>query len=270
MWKNGALGMFRMGALSVLLLAPLVVNQARVSVVYVLLSFIVIFWRDIIRKPGKFLAASLGMAGLVAVLMTAIMLTNPGGQLSSWSAVVQKVYDQQTVTMQQHEGRYELSRWSVLTFWAQEHVRANPVQTLLGHGPGASREPDDNAVLEVNDTLAQKKYAGMRIGYTGVSMLLWDTGVVGLICVLGMFASAFFTAVRLANHYRRKGDRFHTAMFEGLQAAMAVLALSLAHKNYFASYVPYQAVVYLLIGVIANSWLALARQRVPGYDVRGV
>ena len=270
MWKNGVLGTFKMGVLSVMLLAPLVVNQARVSVVYVLLAFGVIFWRDIVRKPGKFFGATFGLAGLVAVLMTAIMLTNPGGALSSWSAVVAKVYEQQTVAMQQHEGRYELSRWSVLTFWAEEHVRANPVLTMLGHGPGASREPDDNAVLDVTDTLAQKKYAGMRIGYTAVSMLLWDTGVVGLICVLGMFASAYFTAVRLARHYRRQGDSFHTAVFEGLQAAIAVVTLSLAHKNYFCSYVPYQAVVYLLLGFVANASLVLARRQVPGHAVRTV
>jgi len=103
-----------------------------------------------------------------------------------------------------------------------------------------------------------------------VSSLLWDTGVLGLICVLGMFASAFFTAGRLAAHYRRQRDGFHTAMFEALQASMAVLALSLAHKNFFVVYVPYQAVVYLLIGFIANSSLLLVRRQVPGYDVRRV
>jgi hypothetical protein len=270
MWKNGVMGTFKMGVLSVLLLSPMVVNQARVSVLYVLLIFIVIFWRDIVRKPGKFVLASAGMVGLVAVLMTALMLSHPGGALTSWSAVVEKAYEQQTVTVQQHEGRYELSRWSVLTFWAQQHVRANPVQTLLGHGPGASREPDDTNVLEVTDTLAQKKYPGLRIGYTALSALLWDTGVLGVICVLGMFASAFFTAGRLATHYRRQRDGFHTAMFEGLQAAMAVLALSLAHKNFFAVHVPYQAVVYLLIGFIANSSLLLVRRRVPGYEARSV
>jgi hypothetical protein len=270
MWKNGVMGTFRMSVLSVLLLSPLVVNQARVSVLYVLLIFMVIFWRDIVRKPGKFLVASFGMAGLVAVLMTAIMLTHPGGALTSWSDVVKNVYAQQTAMVQQKEGRYELSRWSVLTFWAEQHVRANPVKTLLGHGPGASREPDETTVLEVTDTLAQKKYPGLRIGYTALSALLWDTGVLGVICVLGMFASAFFMAGRLATHYRRQRDGFHTAMFEGLQAAMAVLALSLAHKNFFAIHLPYQAVVYLLIGFIANSSLLLVRRRVPGYEVRSV
>jgi hypothetical protein len=122
----------------------------------------------------------------------------------------------------------------------------------------------------VNDTLAQKKYAGLRIGYTGLSALLWDTGVLGVVCVLGMFASAFFTAGRLAAHYRQQRDAFRTALFEGLQAAMAVLALSLAHKNFFVVHLPYQAVVYLLIGFIANSSLVLVRGRLPGYEVRTV
>ena len=270
MWKNGVMGTFRMGVLAALLLSPLVVNQARVSVLYVLLTFVLVFWRDIARKPGKFLAASCGMAGLVAVLMTAIMLTHPGGALQSWSEVVETAYEQQTAAVHRHEGQYELTRWSALTFWAEQHVRANPVQTLLGHGPGASREPDTTTVLEVTDTLAQKKYPGMRIGYTGLSALLWDTGVVGTLCVLGMFASAFFMAGRLATHYRLRRDGFHTAMFEGLQAAMAVLALSLAHKDFFVVHLPYQAIVYLLTGFIANSWLLLVRQQEPGYEARDV
>jgi hypothetical protein len=236
----------------------------------VLLIFVVIFWRDIVRKPGKFLLASAGIGGLVAVLMTAIMLTAPGGALPSWSALVQKVYTQQTVTLQQSEGSYQLSRWSSLTFWAQRHVKANPVQTLLGHGPGASREPDDTTVVEVNGTLAQRKYPGLRIGYTGLSALLWDTGILGTVCVLGMFGSAFFTAGRLASHYRRRRDGFHTALFEGLQAAVAVLVLSLAHKNFFAVQLPYQAIVYLLIGFIAHSSLVIIRRQVPGYEARDV
>lgn len=270
MWKNGVIGMFRLAVLSGLLLSPLLVNQARVSVLYVLLTFGVVFWRDIVRKPGKFLAASAGLAGLVAVLMTAIMLSHPGGALNTWSEVVEKAYAQQTAAVHRNEGRNELTRLSALTFWAEQHVRANPVHTLLGHGPGASREPETTAVLEVTGTLAQKKYPGMRIGYTGLSALLWDTGVLGAICVLGMFASAFVMAGRLARHHRRRNDGFHTALFEGLQAAMAVLALSLAHKDFLVVHLPYQAVVYLLVGLVANSWLLLVRQREPGYEARDV
>jgi hypothetical protein len=270
MWKNGVVGMLRTLALAALLLSPLLVNQARVSVLYVLLTFVLVFWRDIARRPGKFLAASLGLAGLVAVLMTAIMLGHPGGALRNWSEVVEKAYAQQTAAVHRDEGGDKLTRWSSLTFWAEQHVRANPVRTLLGHGPGASREPESTTVLEVSKTLAQTRYPGMRIGYTGLSALLWDAGLLGAICVLGMFASAFLMAGRLATHYRRRQDGFHTAMFEGLQAAMAVLALSLAHKDFFVVNLPYQAVVYLLVGFIANSWLLLVRQRDTGYESRHI
>jgi hypothetical protein len=76
--------------------------------------------------------------------------------------------------------------------------------------------------------------------------------------VLGMFASAFFMAGRLARHYRGK-DAFRTALFEGLQASMAVLALSLAHKDFFVVHLPYQALAYLLIGFIVNAWLQVVR-----------
>ena len=54
-------------------------------------------------------------------------------------------------------------------------------------------------------------------------------------------------------------DGFRTALFEGLQAAMAVLTLSLAHKDFFVVHLPYQALVYLLIGFIANAWLQVVR-----------
>jgi phosphatidylserine synthase len=124
--------------------------------------------------------------------------------------------------------------------------------------------------MEVSNTLAQKKYPGMRIGYTGLSALLWETGVLGVVCVLGMFLSAFLAAGRLATHHRRRGDSFHTALFEGLQAAIAVLTLSLAHKNFFVVHLPYQAIVYLLIGFVANASLLLVRQQVPVHEVRNL
>jgi hypothetical protein len=73
-----------------------------------------------------------------------------------------------------------------------------------------------------------------------------------------MFASAFNTAGWLSRYYTGK-DRFKAGLFEGLQAAMAVLALSLAHKDFFVVHLPFQTLVYLLIGYIAHSRLQVAR-----------
>jgi hypothetical protein len=227
-----------------------------------------VFYRDIVARPGKFLIAAAGMAAVLAVLMTAITLGHQSGRFQRWSEMVAHVIERQTASVEERQNQYAaLSRVSALTFWAQEHVRSNPINTLIGHGLGASREPE--GLLDRAHTLAEKRYPGLRIGYTALSSLLWDTGLVGLAAVLGMFASAFFMAGGLARHYRGK-DPFRTALFEGLQASMAVLALSLAHKDFFVVHLPYQALVYLLIGFIAYSWLQVVRGEGASYERRRV
>lgn len=261
LWKNGAMSTRKAALLSVLLLAPLLVNQAKISALYIPLVVIVVFYRDIAVRPARFLIVSLGAAGVLAVLLTALTIANPSGKLRSWSDLVDQVVARQTADISERRGQYsELSRWGVLTFWAQEHVKASPALTLFGHGLGESRAQERG--LNLADTLAEKRYPGLRIGATALSALLWDTGIFGTFTVLGMFLSAFLSANWLARHYRGK-DRFRTGLFEGLQAGTAVLALSLAHKDFFVVHIAYQTVVYLLIGFIANSWLQVVRVRRP-------
>jgi hypothetical protein len=257
LWKNGALSGFKAAVMSLALLSPMAVNQAKITALYVPLVFIVVFRRDIAVKPLKFLVAGVCTAGLLAALMAALVLGTNSARIKNSTDLINFVIAQQTSDIGQREGQYsELSRWTALTFWAKEHVRANPINTLIGHGVGASRE--NAGGLDITDTLAEKRYAGLRIGYTALSALLWDTGIIGLITVLGMFMSAFLTAGRLARHYRGK-DNFRTGLFEGLQAGMAVLTLSLAHKDFFVNHLPFQAFTYLIIGFIAYSWLEMVR-----------
>jgi hypothetical protein len=261
LWKNGALSGLKTVVFSVALLSPMVINQARITALYVPLAFIVVFHRDIAAKPLKFIVAACSMAGLLSILMAALVVGSNSDKVKNSADLVNLIIEQQTESANQRVGQYsELSRWTALTFWAQEHIRANPINTLIGHGVGASRE---NAGAVVGATsLAEKKYGGLRIGYTALSALLWDTGVIGLITVLGMFASAFFTAGSVASYYRGK-DKFMTGLFEGMQAGMAVMTLSLAHKDFFVNHLPYQAFTYLMLGLIAYAWLDIQRAKSP-------
>jgi hypothetical protein len=265
LWKNGALSGFKTAVLSLALLSPMAVNQAKITALYVPLVFIVVFHRDIAVKPLKFIVAGAATAGLLSILMAALVLGENSSKIKNSADLINFVIQQQTAGTAERQGEYsELSRWTALTFWAQEHVKLNPINTMFGHGVGASRE--NAGGLDITDTLAEKHYAGLHIGYTALSALLWDTGVFGLITVLGMFTQAFFTAGSIASHYRGK-DPFMTGLFEGLQAGMAVLTLSLAHKDFFINHLPYQAFTYLIIGFIAYSWLEI--QRSTGRDLRG-
>jgi hypothetical protein len=257
LWKNGAMSLPRMAILSAVILSPLLVNQAKVAVLYLPLVFLVLFHRDFIVRPGKFLVAGVGVAGVFAVLMTALMVSHPAGRLQSWGELVDFVVARQTASIAERGEEYSaLTRWTALTFWAEKHATANPVHTLVGHGLGASREQEESGEVH---TLAEQRYPGLNIGYTAISALLWDTGVIGLVTVLGMMASGFFMAGSLARHYRNR-DAFRCGLFEGLQAAIAVLTLGLAHKDFFIVNIPYQTITYLFLGYIASAWLAMMRR----------
>jgi hypothetical protein len=263
LWKNGVISLARMAVASLLLLSPLLVNQAKVVVLYIPLVFLVLFHRDFIVKPGKFVVAAVGAAGVLAALMTALMLTHPTGRLSSWQELVGFVVQRQTASIEERGEHYSaLSRWTALTFWAEKHATANPVHTLLGHGLGASREQESSE--KAVKTLAERRYPGLNIGYTAVSALLWDAGVIGLVAVLGMFGSAFLMAGWLARHHRNR-DPLRCSLYEAMQAGIAVLALGLAHKDFFVVHIPYQTLTYLLIGYVAGAWLQVVRSQVKGH-----
>ena len=258
LWKNGAMSLLRATLLSLVILSPLLVNQAKIAVLYVPLVFLVLFHRDFIVRPGKFLVAGVGLAGVSAVLMTALVLSHPSGRLQTWGELVDFVVTRQTASIEErgYDEYSALSRWTALTFWAEKHATGNPVNTLIGHGLGASREQED---VDNVHTLAEQKYPGLNIGYTALSALLWDTGVIGLVTVLGMMASAFFMAGSLARQYRNR-DPYRCGLYEGLQAAIAVLTLGLAHKDFFIVNIPYQTVTYLFVGYIASAWLATRKE----------
>jgi hypothetical protein len=259
LWKNGAMPFFRMAVLTALLLAPLLVNQAKVAALYLPLVFLVLFRRDFIVKPGKFLVAGIGMAGAFAAIVTAIMVTHPTGRLNSWEELVGFVVARQQASIEERGEHYSaLSRWTAITFWAKEHATANPVNTLVGHGLGASRDQEEAAGNRQVRTLAETRYPGLNIGYTAVSALLWDVGILGLGAVLGMFGSAFLMAGWLVRHYRGR-DPLRAGLYEGCQAGIAVLALGLAHKDFFVVHIPYQTLTYLLIAYVANAWLQVVR-----------
>lgn len=256
LWKHGALSRAKTIVLSLVLLSPIFVTGAKISALYLPVIFITLFYRDMVARPVRFLLVGAAMIGLWVALLTALAATQPSGRLNTWSDVIDFTIERQTASMSERRGQYsELSRWTALTFWAGEHVSANPIHTLVGHGPGASRVQE--AGLDLATTLAEDRYRGLQIGYTAVSALLWDTGVLGLAAVLALFVAAFRTAGWLSHYYRQR-DSYQAGLFDGLRAGIPVLLLSLAHKDFFVVNIPFQTLVLLILGylVVARTYAA--------------
>ncbi|MDX9740827.1 MAG: hypothetical protein RBT81_06570 [Gammaproteobacteria bacterium] len=256
LWRHGAVSGVVAFSLGLPIIAPVFFNEAKIAVFYLPVVVLLVFWQDLALRPLRFLAVGGAAAILFGLLMTAMTVFHPGGNLRTWSDLINVTWEQQVADIEDLRGQHsELTRWTALTFWAQEHARAHPLHVAVGHGIGASRVAEEGE-WSVTRTLAEERYhAGLRIGYTAISSILWDTGVLGLIAIVGGLISAWRTAGRLALEHAGV-DPFHAGIFDGLKAGIAIVALSLAHKDFFVLHLPYQTLVLLMLG-----YLALAARR---------
>jgi hypothetical protein len=263
LWKHGALSRTATALLGLPILTPVFFNEAKISVFYLPVIVLLLFHRDVVRKPLRLLGVAGIAAAIFGVLMTAMTVFHPGGELRTWSELIDLTYRQQIADVTELRGQHsELTRWTALTFWAGEHVDEHPVNVLIGHGPGASRMSEDDE-WTLTRTLAERRYhEGMRIGYTALSAILWDMGVLGLLALAGLLVAAFRAAGRLAATWAPR-DRFRAGIFDGLRAAVCLLAISLAHKDFFVLHLPYQTLFLLIVGYLAVAERQLARDERP-------
>ncbi len=258
-WKRGALSGIAMLAAGIALLAPVFVNQAKVAAIYIPVAYVIIFSKEISEQPARFLGAGVLMMLLVGGLLTVFSTTNPGGGFDTLSEFFDFLFERQTAGIAARGDYSELSRWTTLTFWAGEHMSENPAYWLIGHGPGASRVQDGG--LDLALTLAETRYAGLPLGYTAVSAILWDTGVLGLLAVFGMLLAGYRTARSLSSHYASTIP-WKAGLFDGLAASMFVFLISLFHKDYFAFHLPYQTILVTVFGYLVVSQALVDRNAV--------
>lgn len=260
------LGMWRQAALTapvalvsvVLLLIPVMLNGSRVALLYLPIVFVFVFFADIVRQPVKALMGALLIATLLITMVATFTMFSRSPGTTTWEGFLQQTYEGQLATTHERTELYSgLTRWTVLTFWADKHRRMDPVEILIGHGPGATRVQPDG--LELAKTLAERRYGGLAIGYTAVAALLWEVGVLGLVVVLWLFWRAFRQAGRLAEFYATR-DRLKSGIAYGLRASVVILCLSLAHKDFFVFHVPFQVLLMLVLGYLAAQSNFLKRE----------
>jgi hypothetical protein len=249
LWRQGVVGTPAMLIGVAVLLAPVFVNSSRIALFYLPLMFCVVLSSDIARRPLRALVALMAAVGLVVAMLTTYTALSQQPGTHSWQDLVTATYHNQLATERQRADNYSgLSRWTVLTYWAEHQRITSPVEILIGYGPGASRVQDDG--IELAETLAQRRHGGRQIGYTALAALLWEVGVIGLLTVLAMFYAAFRQAGRQARFYAVL-DPKRAGIAHGLRAAVLILAISIAHKDFLAFHVPYQTLVVCVLGYLA-------------------
>jgi len=247
LWRSGALkGRWPLPVAGVLML-PLFFNESKASMVFLMVSFVLIFREDIAKRPLRFMGIAFTLGLLLVGLLYSYILLNDRLANKDPLYFVEHAIEANTAEGQHFGGR-ELNRLTSLKFWAEQRSRYGAKEFLVGHGLAESR--DDSGVLDLaTETLASVRYRGMGIGVSSAAGLLWDVGVIGTLVLAAMFLSAFRLAGRLARQTRSAWEQ---GWFSGLQAVVAMISLSLLHNNFFTFYFEYQVFVMLVLGYLVH------------------
>jgi hypothetical protein len=250
LWNNHALSLTRFICLGLPLMAPIFVNESKVSILYLLIIACVIFKNEIMLRPARAILSGAFMAMVLGGLMIAYAAYYADEADSSGGLISATI--EQNFGAEVGHGEFYLNRGTAMLYWFEEHSITDPLHALIGHGPRATREGGSG--IDAGATLASRRYPGMGIGLTGASALLWETGLVGFSLVLAMFWNAFRTAGVLRERYQ--SDPQKAGIFSGLQAGVAILALSLFHKSFFVFDIGYQTIIMLLFGYLNYYFVA--------------
>lgn len=245
-WRRKEISGMSIIAASLFLLIPALLNEAKIVLVALPLALGVAFWDYLKRHVVVLLVSAVLIVPVLAGILwiqAEIMREHNPGKNKDLESFIQTTVDY-NIGDRGH-GNYILNRTTVYPFWWSQHGPQNLLETIMGHGAASSK--DSGAGLSER-TLAATRYPGYGVGLTGISALLWETGVLGLIAVVGLFGSAFKVSGRLADQYR---DTQTGMNIRAAQAGIAVFAVSLFHNQSFVFELGYQAVLMLLLGYVA-------------------
>lgn len=243
-WKFGRGGLVKALLLSLLAFSPMLVNEAKLALVLMPLGLLMLFPDAILRRPLAMLCGSALLLSIMALIFV-VYATLPGADSQQSRSLDDYVYESLAYNVgDKGYGSAVLNRTTVYPFWWKEHVRRDDwVGAVFGHGPGST-----NAVsATATETLATKRYAHYFIGLTGLSTLLWETGLFGAVSFVGMLGSAALYARRLLKHEASQKWR---AELTTAQIGLVMLGVSLLHTNYVAFDLGYQGMFVLLLGYL--------------------
>jgi hypothetical protein len=141
-----------------------------------------------------------------------------------------------------------LNRSSVLSHWWSQHGMHKPVQTLFGHGLGASYF----AASALAPGHLFLEYPFFNINLTTLSTLLWDLGLVGLLGFLLLLLTAW-RELRLAIAAAKPAS-WEAELFRATEISLLVSLLSLPYNNSIISFGSHGTVLALTLGITAWAW----------------
>jgi hypothetical protein len=244
-YRDGAISGIKAFLLLSIVVIPLGLGETKMVLIFLPIAFLAVYGDMVRKRPGMFAVASVAASTVIAffIYLYVGVLGEDGRSLSMDQRIAENLeYNVGTVG---YYGGGGLNRSTVVPFWWGQHGLNNPVQTVIGHGIGASFHSD------TEPGHIDRKYAGYSVGLTGLSALLWDVGLLGTGLYLAVLIAAGITAIRLTGRARPGFDR---AVCRALVASV-FMQLALVPVADMMLLVPSTEVLQgLTLGLIAWRW----------------
>lgn len=236
---------FRMTiVLSVILLAPLALSENKIVVFLLPLTWFVIMRKEFAKKPVWFFLQFFGVLLIVFTLGAVYIGMNVGhGGINTPEKVLDDVISY-NVGSKGHGESTRLNRTTVFSFWWENQGWQDPISALIGNGLGSSMS---NLQSPVQGRLGIK-YFGWGIDLTSASVLLWETGFLGLLLFLSILVSAWISAGRLWSSVAEPSVRADAL---AIQTCIIIFAIFLPYESSLTDVLTFQLIMAFVLGYLS-------------------
>lgn len=237
-WRIGALSLKALLLLGGICMLPLGMGETKIAVVMLPLVGLSLLRVDLMKAPARFLPALIGVVVLTALLCYLYVVVIMHSSL-------QEVYDSTMLYNSGSQGYTEgqsLNRFTSISFWFQQQSWSDPIGFLFGNGLGASYTASSGVIGHMG-----MRYLTYGINLTGVSTLLWDTGVIGCVLFILVFVAAWLAASRL---YREVADPLVRADALAIQACLMLFLLSFPYSDSIVNLVSLELIYAVVLGYL--------------------
>jgi hypothetical protein len=243
-WRGGLLRTSYMALLSVMVIIPVLFSENKIIVVYFPVVFLVVGWDYIRSRPHAMVLAGLAMPLLLFGVLVGHYHLHWSSQYDDLETAVEKnfLYSFEEKSSEDRARLGNMTRREAVEFWWESHTVFHPDTLFLGHGLGSSR-----LYSTVVSSKTVREYGGRDLAKTGLSQLLWETGLIGTL----LFFWALLAAAQHARKIAQTVESMDRVMLRTIQAGLLMMAISLLYKGSLLNAAQMGFLLFFMFGMVA-------------------
>lgn len=181
-------------------LATLTLAEVKVMVlVYLPIAVFLAFRHDLRRNPAKFMTLVAGAAAMGLLIMSAYVVIHyqrvaPGAKVTA-EMTLREVFRRETDPDFYDARRGTMGKIALVVHWWRHNDLDEPIKMMAGNGMGSTHI----SKFFVGEVVKENQF---RVDRHLMSILLWETGVMGLLIFAAVLGSGALTSFRLARDTR--------------------------------------------------------------------